>query len=517
MGRVPAVRRTLIRSGLGAVLAACASMGSAQQATSITTQPAELRLGIERITLPGSEHLGLVGGTYLLGLGHGIAFGPGAYGAISGQRGGLFVVGAELAWQHRLSGPLVLDAGFYFGGGGGGSAPVGGGLMLRPHVDLLWDFGPFMAGVSASQVRFANGSIDSRQLGVVWAWKSEFRALQPGGAATDASANASGIGIDRIDTFVASYRPRASAKRLNGAALDGAIGLVGMRLERRLSDHVFAGLEAAGAASGGVAGYAEALATLGTETTVGSDALGSNAVGHDALGHDALRIGARVALGMGGGGRIDVGGGLLLSTELYGQWRIAPGLSVGLGAGLTRAPQGSFGATRWSASLDWDLSGAAQPLGGDGAASAVRTDWVGGAERYRARRTDGSTRSLDAVILGANRFITPQVYLSGQVHSGFAGDAGGYTVGLLGVGAQGNIWRAVGAGAELLVGAAGGGGVNTSGGAVMQPSIYLNAAVSPQLALRVSAGRIKALRHGGTLDATTLGASLVYSYGVSGS
>ncbi len=480
-------------------------MGSAQQATSITTQPAELRLGIERITLPGSERLGLVGGTYLLGLGHGIAFGPGAYGAISGQRGGLFVVGAELAWQHRLSGPLVLDAGFYFGGGGGGSAPVGGGLMLRPHVDLLWDFGPFLAGVSASQVRFANGSIDSRQLGVVWTWKSEFRALQPGGAGTDASAEASGIGIDRIDTFVASYRPRAAAKRLNGAALDDAIGLVGMRLERRLSDHVFGGFEAAGAASGGVAGYAEALATLGAETTVGSDA----------LGHDALRIGGRVALGMGGGGRIDVGGGLLLSTELYGQWRIARGLSVGLGAGLTRAPQGSFGGTRWSASLDWDLSGTPQPLGG--VASAVRTDWVGGAERYRAQRTDGSTRSLDAVILAANRFITPQVYLSGQVHSGFAGDAGGYTVGLLGVGAQANVWRAVGAGAELLVGAAGGGGVNTSGGAVMQPSIYLNAAVSPQLALRVSAGRIKALRHGGLLDATTLGASLVYSYGVSGS
>ena len=50
-----------------------------------------------------------------------------------------------------------MQAGYYAGGGGGGAAAQGGGLMLRPHVDLLWRFGRQRAGLSWSQVRFANG------------------------------------------------------------------------------------------------------------------------------------------------------------------------------------------------------------------------------------------------------------------------------------------------------------------------------------------------------------------------
>ena len=41
-----------------------------------------------------------------------------AYGAITGQRGGLFTIGVELAWRQRIAGPLALDLGYYAGGGG---------------------------------------------------------------------------------------------------------------------------------------------------------------------------------------------------------------------------------------------------------------------------------------------------------------------------------------------------------------------------------------------------------------
>ena len=40
-------------------------------------------------------------------------------------------------------------------------------LMLRPHVDLLWDFGPLRAGVSWAKVYFPNGDIDSDQVGFI--------------------------------------------------------------------------------------------------------------------------------------------------------------------------------------------------------------------------------------------------------------------------------------------------------------------------------------------------------------
>src|SRR5213075_1981108 len=121
-------------------------------------------------------------------------------------------------------------------------------------------------------------------------------------------------------------------------------------------DHAYWGIEASGAASGGVAGYAEYLGTLGTETTVWPD---------------VLTLGARVALGMGGGGDVDVGGGLLVKAGVYGTVR------------LTREPQGSFRALHAAASLNWILD---DPTDFTAPARNTRTEWVAGIERYSAQR-----------------------------------------------------------------------------------------------------------------------------------
>jgi len=109
--------------------------------------PASARIGYETLTLPGDERMGLVGMSYLVQVRPGLCLGPAVYGAASGQRGGFFTIGADAALCTQLAGPLGLQAGLYVGGGGGAAAPVGGGLMLRPYANLLWDFGPLRAGV----------------------------------------------------------------------------------------------------------------------------------------------------------------------------------------------------------------------------------------------------------------------------------------------------------------------------------------------------------------------------------
>jgi hypothetical protein len=83
---------------------------------------AELRFNLERIELPGAEHVGLLGASYLFELAPGLFAGPALYGAASGRRGGLFVFGAEGAWRRAIAGPLELQLGLYVGGGGGGAA-----------------------------------------------------------------------------------------------------------------------------------------------------------------------------------------------------------------------------------------------------------------------------------------------------------------------------------------------------------------------------------------------------------
>jgi hypothetical protein len=460
--------------------------------------PAQARIGIEKVTLPRGESMGLLGTTYLVDLGRGFSAGPAAYGAISGRRGGLFTVGAELAWRQRLAGALDLDLGVYAGGGGGGAAPVGGGLMVRPHVDLLWDFGPYRAGVSWSRVRFANGDIDSRQLGLVWSANTDFRFVPQAriGERSDV-AGRSGIGFDRFQAVVGTYRPRGGPQRVSGGELDSAITYVGARAERAIGNHAYWGIEASGAADGGVAGYAEYLATLGTETAVWGQ---------------TLVVGARVALGMGGGGDVDTGGGLLAKAGAYGTVRLTRELGLTIEGGYTGAPQGNFRALHAAASLNWILD---DPSDITAPPRNTRTQWVGGAVRYDAPRNDGTQRVLQSVVLEVHRFVTPHVYLNGHVHSAWGGGGGGYTAGMFGIGTQWPVSGRVHVGADALVGAAGGGGVRTQGGAVVKPSAYVGIDLGRSTSVRVGAGRIRSLRGGG-LDATTLDVALAFTFGIAG-
>src|SRR5213076_773213 len=122
-------------------LATIAAMPVRAQERSLSAPTAHARIGFERIRLPGDEHVGLLGSSYLVDAPviPGLAIGPAVYGAVSGRRGGFFTIGGEAAWRRQLVGPFGVEVGLYAGGGGGAAAPVGGGLMLRPHVDLLWD------------------------------------------------------------------------------------------------------------------------------------------------------------------------------------------------------------------------------------------------------------------------------------------------------------------------------------------------------------------------------------------
>jgi len=489
-----AVAATLLGLALGAMPTGAVRAMALDLDSGLTRRAAKARVTVERITLPANEKLGLVGTTYLIDIDQGLSAGPAAYGAITGQRGGFFTVGVEVNWRRRVVGPLLLDLGYYAGGGGGGNAPQGGGLMVRPHVDLSYDLGGHSLGLSWSQVRFPNGRIESRQLGLVWNLETDFSYVRADriGQRADGSGR-SGLGFDRMQPVLGVYRPRGNAGRASGGPLPASIGFVGARFERPISRHLYAGIEAAGAASGGVAGYAEYLGTLGAETP---------------LWGDHLTVGARVALGMGGGGDVGTGGGLLVKGSAYTIVRLGRELGLTLEGGVTTAPQGSFRALHASTSLVWvldDPSDLSMPR-------TTRTEWVGGVEQYDAVRRDGRTQALQAVSLRVNRFVSPSVYLSGQAHSAYGGDAGGYSVGLLGVGYQVEVAEGWRVGAEALVGAAGGGGVDTSGGFIAQPMVYVHRDVVPGIGLRLGAGQIKGLR--GPLSGTVVEASVAFTHGI---
>jgi hypothetical protein len=486
------LRRLVLAAGLACALPAWP--GAARADAALHT-PAEAQFGYERIDLPGDERLGLVGASYLLEPLPGLHVGPALYGAGSGRRGGLFVVGAEAAWRVRLAGPLQLQAGLYAGGGGGGAAPVGGGLMLRPHADLLWDFGSFRAGLSASQVRFPNGQIDSKQLGLVLAFDTGFDHFVPPAFPGDEPARRYGVGFDRFNVVGGMYRPSSGSTGVSGTPLHSRIGYAGARAERIGANGLTAGIEAAGAASGGAAGYAEVLGTVGFERP---------------FADDRFTLGARAALGLAGGGDIATGGGLLTKAALYGSLRLAPNASLGLELGRARAPQGHFEAGFVALNWRWELD---HPQRDVPATQLAQQEFIMGIESYRhAARRAGPDRNVQNVTLKLNRFLDESWYLSGQAHSAYQGDAGGFSVGLVGLGYRTRSNGSWQFGAELLGGAAGGGGVASSGGAIVQPMLYASYAFTPSFALQLGAGRVKSLH--GSLNSPVFDLTLGYAFGV---
>lgn len=467
---------------LGAAAALMPTLAQAQPAGHDRAEALSFTLGFETIRLPGRERLGLLGGALLFEAAPSWWLGPAVYGAVTGERGGLFTGGLEVQRRWRLGERSTLVTSVYAGGGGGGGAPVGGGLMLRPAITALQDFGALQAGLSWSQVRFPDGDIRSNQAGVVLAWDGRFRYADPARAGQPAQdEQRSGIGFDRMAATFARYTITAPGRA------DRRIDVVGARLDRRADDgHFTWGLEAAGAASGGAAGYMEILASAGWDAALLPSLV------------PALRAGVRGAAGLGGGGAVPTGGGALGKAMLTLSAPIAPQWSAGLEAGLLRSGDSAMRATLVQAWLALDLEPARGPDDPLRRGTLARTEWAAALQHnLRVQREDGSREPLDTVGLKLNRYLNDHVYLSGQAHSAFAGGAGAYSIGLVGVGAAtAPAAQGWGAGAELLVGAAGGGGVATAGGALVQAVGWAGWSDTPGSQWRLGAGAVRSLRGG---------------------
>jgi hypothetical protein len=168
---------------------------------------------------------------------------------------------------------------------------------------------------------------------------------------------------------------------------------------------------------------------------------------------------------------------------------------VGVDAGYVRALNGSLRAKQVQAWVGIDLEpaldGQGEPFG-----PVIRSEWTAAIQHHaRAARNDGTVRPLDTIGLKLTRSVSPHVYVTGQAHSAFAGGAGAYAIGLVGAGVATRPGDGPRIGAEALLGAAGGGGVATSGGAIAQGVLWAGMKAGNG-EWRVGVGRVKSLRGG---------------------
>lgn len=479
-------------AAVSAALSVLAASSALADEPTTRSAPVRAELGFERITLPAGERLGLASGSVLFPLADRWWAGLSVYGAATGERGGLFVGGAEIRREWALPWGLELGTGLYAGGGGGAAAPVGSGLMLRGALGLSRDLGPVRAGLTWSHVRFPSGDIQSSQWGVQLSWQRPFRYFD-----TDAIGqrrpghDTTGLGFRRIVGTVGAYTMRGTDTR--------RVGTIGGRAEWAAeADGPFTGIEAAAAASGGAAGYMEILGTAGWRL-----------VPFDALPQFAFE--ARASLGLGGGGNVPSEGGGIgkllagVSFDWGSGWR--SGLEAGVLHGIG-SPLRARSAHLW---LAMDLEPLPAAAGG---AAIGRNEWSVTVQREtRAQRSNGPARGLDTIGMKLNRYVDDSIYLSAQAHSAFAGGAGAYSIGLVGAGAATRPTGGLRFGAELLVGAAGGGGVASGGGAIAQALAWAGLPITRDSELRLGAGAVKSLR-GGELSSPLLELSWTRAFGL---
>lgn len=463
----------------------------------IKSQPASFNFSYETLTLPHDENMGLLGAGYYWTVPEGFQIGVAAFGALTGKRGGFFTGGVDASKTFSLAPRVDLRAGFFVGGGGGGSAPQGGGLMLRPHVDFTYLFHPaYRAGFGLSTVRFPNGDIDSTQASLVFDGMFDLYLKQGAKPSPDFKSP------DRLALFVRSIALDVQ----NYYSPDGGvINLMGVKMRQSMWRHGFFSLTTHGAYGGGVDGYAEIFAGSGLRAVM----------------NRVFDVSAELALGAGGGGAVNTGGGGLIAGQLTVHYILAPSWLVYLSGGQVYSIDGAFHANTAGLGVSYRYM-ALSPGGTQPLISGTRLsshDWRvrSGITRYLpdkgTQRKSGKvdTRPIDLIGVAADLWQNEHVYLSGQAYSAIDADAGGYSKGLIGVGVQSHRdVDKVSVGAELAAGAAGGGGIDVGSGVAIQSTVFLDIPVNDVLRTTLFAGQLTSPL--GSFTAGLIGMQLSYEF-----
>jgi len=435
-----------------------------------------------RLPTQGERHMGVLGLQVDQRWPSGAYVGFGGWGSLTGDRGGFITMGMGGGWRLPLTGPLGVDAGLWVGGGGVGRASVGGGLMLRGHTGLSWTTPQGSYHLEWSRVRFPNGEIDTQQvaLSATFPFRLPAWSLNPAGPPSWPE-----LGHYRdvsISLTAQRYAPTRSSRNLSGQSDSVPLDLGGLEVRLGLDGQTFLVLDSAAAARGKAAGYMDVFLGLGTSV--------------DLVDSGRLRATGKLVGGSAGGGHLDVGGGAAFKATVGLDALVGRQGLLSLSGGLVLAPAGSFKA--WIITLEGGRRFALGTTTGPVAPPAWNWSWSGWAFRpsylrLASARRQGTDPALPVELVGLSfaHDLGHGFEMVGQGNFATAGKAGGFAQGLVGL-----AWRSpslLGRGPRLrvqgLLGEAGGGGVDTSGGFLLQPSVGLEQDLGAGWSLQALGGR----------------------------
>lgn len=455
-------------------------------AASVNAEPIEFRYGIDVLSNDQSSVDAFQSIAALREIRPNLYFGQSLYSAAAGDAGGLFIGGFELLKRWQLGERTALEFGGFIGGGGGGSIVPGDGLMTRAHITLLQSLGRgYAATAGLSYIDISGSPISTPAFSFGLTREVDFAFL--GGHNTPRSLKKGRI-LRAVKPIFKQFDPSSSTQR-SGTPL-GTMSLLGFEASFASSPQsqweTF--IQSTGAVSGDGEGYADIQAGLRWRTSP----TGWNFFGE-------------TAVGFGGGGDVDTGGGLIASVGAGVGVPLFPGVGIEVGAQATAALGGDF--TALSPFLRASLS-----FGDKSNPTSERTDprrWQlslgltsqiahSGLRKPGNTKTDSLTLTESAIDL----FISERTYLTGNAQTIVDGGAGGYAVGLLGIGYAMPINDRWTVSIEGHLGAAGGGGIDTGGGLIGGGRVEIDYAINESVAISGGVGMITSLRDGGAEPVT---------------
>lgn len=493
---------------LAASLSARSAADETQQVL-LRPTPAAWRLTTETLRLSAQDSMNWAGGNLLFDVDERLRLGVGSYGAMTGLHGGFITLGVAGEVRQRVSSSWLTHAGLFVGAGGGNSPPTlaGDGLMLRGDLGLSYQTRFGHVGFGVSHVRFPTGEISSTQPYLLYEYP--FYSLIGGAGRRDLDQGMNipaGALLARPQEFsfvLRHYRIPASIRRLDGQA-QGSMQLMGIEWQSSLDEGWFVKLESEGAMGGQSNGYMQILLGGGYRLPLTRST--------------ALKLHA--SAGPAGGGGVDTAGGVLFDAGLALQQHLSERTSLEVSLGEVWTPSHSFQGhsvafklnhhfglpiVTSAAPVAWtDLQGF-DPV--DLRLRLAQQTYHGTSATWRNGRTDLAVGNLGVQI---DHFFGPHGFITGQGLAAYAGQAGAYMTGQVGVGTRWPLAGAWSVEAEALLGAAGGGGLAVGGGLISQLNASLGYRLSSSLSVLATAGRAQAAR--GEFAVDVVGLSLAYQF-----
>ena len=466
------------------------------------------RLSFDSIKMPDNDgSMGLLGFYYLAKVSPFINGGIVGYSAISGNQGGLFVLGIESNIYHRLISKLWINYGLFVGGGGG-KVGTGNGSMIRSQIGLSYDFERFKVGAEYSYVSFPDSRIQGKQVGLSIAIPTKFYYTNPnfiGRTINDLNMlnhSSSNIVFNRIymGTIVKNYFQKVATKNTFGEVQDNTIWLTGFELGRFMTKNTYILLKTSGAFKGNPHGYMDFLAGIGYNYPFIAK---------------YLSLTGKITAGSGGGGYVETGGGLLVETNIGLTLNFTPNIAMQIDGGYLNSPYGNLKAISLTSKLLYSIETAS-------IAPTTRTKSAEGIYNFNTwairitnqvykhpkRNQNIANDNVHLICVKFDKLLNKYIFLTGQAHSAYSGNyVGGYAAGLVGVGIQSKtIFNdQIKANAEMLIGAGGGGHLAIGQGAIAQSVFGITYNFTNYFSLRMSKGKLFALKDDLNNDIIDLG------------